>query len=66
MAELRTPPQPLAYSMKGAAEATGVSVTLLEQFIARGDLIPRYANSKRIIPAAELQAWIDSLPLERP
>jgi len=65
MAALRARPQPLAYSIKDAAEATGVSVTMLERFIASGDIIVRYADSKRVLPAAELMAWLEALPLER-
>ena len=66
MADLRSRPQPLAYSVKDAAEATGISASLLEQFIARGDITPRWVNSKRVLPAAELQAWIDALPYDKP
>lgn len=65
MAALRSRPQPLAYSIKDAAEATGVSVTTLERFIASGDITVRYANAKRVLPAAELTAWLESLPIER-
>lgn len=65
MADLRAKPQPLAYSVKDAAAAAGISPSLLEQLIARGDLHPRWVNSKRVIPATELQAWIDNLPYDR-
>jgi hypothetical protein len=64
-ADTRSKPTPLSYSIKGAAEATGISTSLLEQFIARGDITPKYVNSKRVITADELQAWLDSLPIER-
>jgi len=57
--------QPLAYSMKGAAEATGVSVTTLEREIEAGNLNVRYVRSKRVIDADELKAWILSRPFDR-
>jgi predicted transcriptional regulator len=66
MTELRALRQPLAYSVKDAAEAVGISASLLEQLIARGDLHPRWVKSKRIIPATELIAWLESLPYDRP
>jgi len=66
MTDLRAKPQPLAYSVKDAAAATGISPALLEQLIARGDVNPRWVNAKRVIPTEELQAWIDSLPYDRP
>lgn len=58
--------QPLAYSMKGAAEATGVSVTTLEREIEAGNLNVRYVRSKRVIDADELKAWVHSRPYDRP
>lgn len=58
-------PRPLAYSVKDAAEAVGISKSLMEQLIARGDLHPRWVNSKRILPTTELLAWIDSLPYDK-
>lgn len=66
MAELRTQPQPLAYAIKNAAEAIGISASLLEQLIARGDINPRWIKSKRVITIAELQAFIDALPYDKP
>lgn len=64
MATLTVRPQPLAYSIKDAADATGVSVRTLERIIAAGDLNVRYVRGKRVLPATELQAWIDSLPYD--
>ena len=66
MAGLRPLPQPLAYSVRDAPAAIGISASLLEQLIARGDIIPRWVNSKRVLPATELQAWIDALPYDKP
>jgi hypothetical protein len=55
---------PLAYSLTEAAQAVGISVELLKTKIRAGDINPRYVNSKPVIPVTELQAWVDSLPLE--
>lgn len=65
MDEPRALRQPLAYSVKDAAEAVGLSSSKFEQIIARGDVSPRWVDGKRIIPATELLAWIDALPYER-
>jgi len=62
---LVTPPAPIAYSVKDAAAAVGVSVRKLESLIQSGDLNVRYVGSKRVLSAAELHAWIESLPYER-
>jgi hypothetical protein len=62
--ELRTPRVPLAYSLAEAAESVGVSLSTLKNVITAGDLNPVYVNSKPILTARELQAWLDSLPLE--
>lgn len=56
----------LAYSLEEAAEATGYGQTTLKVAIRRGELVARYANAKPVIPATELQDWLDSLPKERP
>jgi hypothetical protein len=64
--DLRSRPQPLAYTLAGAAEATGYSLSIIKQVIDKGDLTRRYANRKPIILATELQAWLDSLPYEPP
>jgi hypothetical protein len=54
----------LAYSLKEAAEATGYSVRTLQIAIRRHDLLARYANTKPIILADELEDWLRSLPTE--
>ena len=64
--ELRIHKPQIAYSLKQAAEACGISLSLIKQFVRDGDLNPRYVNSKPVIPASELAAWVDSLPYERP
>lgn len=60
----------LAYSLRTAAEATGLSKTHLSDAIGRGDLRARRSSvndkgelqGKWVILAADLQAYLDSLP----
>lgn len=64
MSELTSRPQPLAYTLAGAAEATGYSLSIIKQAVEKGNLTRRYANRKPVILATELQAWLESLPYE--
>lgn len=66
MSELSSRPQPLAYTLAGAAEATGYSLSIIKQVVDKGDLTRRYANRKPIILATELSAWLESLPYAPP
>jgi len=63
---LRATPQPLSYSLAGAALATGMSESSLGRIIKAGDLTVRYPNTSPVILAAELQAYLESLPFEKP
>lgn len=54
----------LAYNLEEAAAATGYSASTLRIAIRRHDLLARYANTKPIILADELQEWLRSLPTE--
>lgn len=54
----------LAYSLEEPAAATGHSVSTLRIAIRRNDLLARYANSKAIILADEMQNWLNSLATE--
>lgn len=58
-------PAPLAYTTATAAVAVGMSDEYLRKEIKAGRLGCRYAGRSLLIPAAELQAWLDSLPSER-
>ena len=62
----RIAPAPLAYTIEDAAAAAGVSKSTLNRAIANGDLIRRYPNRIPVIMASELNAWLESLPLEKP
>lgn len=64
MAGLRPYIEPIAYTIPDAAEACGVSETVLKEAINRGDIARRYPNSKPIIAVDELREWVNSLPLE--
>lgn len=56
----------IAFSIEEAAGATGYSTDTIRKAIRNSDLTARYANSKPIILAAELQEWAAALPTEAP
>lgn len=56
----------LAYDYAGAANATGVSADTIRRAVAKGELFPRYPNSKPIFLATDLQEWLESLPVDKP
>lgn len=58
-------PNPIAYSLDGAATAVGVSLDTIKRAIAAGDLTRRYPNSKPIILHEDLFEWAQTLPVER-
>ena len=63
---MASPVTPLAYSMDHAAAAVGVSVRSLYRIIEAGDLNVQFVNSKRVIAADELRAYVKSLPYALP
>ena len=56
---------PLSYSVPDAARAVGLSEWSIRAAIRNGDLAPRYYGTKPLIPAAELEAWLNALPSDR-
>lgn len=56
----------LAYPLKEAAQAAAISLSQLRIEISKGEIVPRYVGRKPIVPASELQAWLDRLPTEPP
>ncbi|MGP9487874.1 hypothetical protein ACT3UQ_08985 [Glutamicibacter sp. AOP12-B1-11] len=56
----------LSYSLQESAEATGYSVRTIQNHMADGNIIGRYANSKCVILAEDLKDWLLSLPTEKP
>lgn len=55
----------VAYSVAGAAEASSIGETRIKAAIATGDLIAHYNGNRPVILAADLVAYIESLPTER-
>lgn len=55
----------VSYSLDGAAEASGIGKTNISAAIRSGELIAHYMNSKPIVLAADLAAWVASLPTEK-
>lgn len=54
----------IAFSIDEAAEAVGYSTDTVRRAIRNNDIAVKYANSKPIILASELQAWAEALPSE--
>jgi len=60
-------PQPLAYSVREAAELCGLSVDMVYE-LCRQQLFPhiRVGSRKIIVPKHGLQAWLDGASASRP
>jgi hypothetical protein len=56
----------LAFSIEEAATATGYSTDSIRKAIRNNDLSVKYANSKPVILASELESWLNALPSEPP
>lgn len=56
----------LAYTYAEAAEATGYSERVIRRAVDACDLVARYANTKPVIEASELERWLQSLPTVAP
>lgn len=56
----------LSYSYAGLSEATGISEAEIRRAIDDNYLVRRYLKSKPIILTSDAQAWLESLPTERP
>ncbi len=56
---------PLTYSLKDFAAATGLSVGTVKNLIAKGELAKSYVLSKSVITRDEATRFIKSLPSER-
>lgn len=55
----------IALTITEAAEAVGVSDTVIRAAIKRGDIPVRYPTSRPVIDVDDLSAWVKSLPTER-
>jgi len=56
----------IAYSIEEAAAATGYSTDTVRRAIRNSELVARYANTKPVVMASELTAWLESKPTEPP
>jgi hypothetical protein len=60
----------VSYSLKGAAEATGISERTLSDAIASGDLVTRTLTdkpgSKKVIFREDLEEYVKALPVWKP
>lgn len=54
--------RPAAYSPESAARAAGVSRSYIYDEMTAGRLASRHAGRRRLILAADLDAWLDALP----
>lgn len=52
----------LSYSVREAADATGLSVDTIRAAIRTGRLEARYPTSKGVILATELDRWLEAAP----
>lgn len=56
------PKQKLAYNLKEAAAAVGLSITDIRQRVSAGDIAVRYVGSEPLVLFSELESWLLSLP----
>lgn len=56
---------PLAVSLRGAAELSSLSESIIDQAIRSGLLPVRSHGNRILIRMADLMAWIDSMPVGR-
>lgn len=56
----------VAAEKKVAAAKVGLSPTVLERAQEAGDLVAHYLGRKPVYRAVDLDAWIESLPTEKP
>lgn len=58
-------PQQISYSVKQAADATGIGESTLRRLIREGRLAARYMGSTILIDAPSLDRFYRALPSER-
>lgn len=56
----------IAYNIKEAAEAAGVSISTIRRAIREHDLIAHYPTAAAVIHRDQLEAWIKGSPTESP
>jgi len=57
---------PRAYAVENAAACVGVSPRHFERAISAGDINVKWSGGKRIVTVKEIDAWLDSLPFDKP
>jgi len=62
---MTTPPNSGAYDVRTFARTFGVCRTRVFEMVGSGELSAKRAGGKLLIPAAEAQRWLDSLPAAR-
>lgn len=55
-------PERLCFSPADAAKMLGIGRSTLFDLLARGEIRARKLGTRTLIPAAELQRYVDSLP----
>jgi excisionase family DNA binding protein len=58
-----TPDTPLAYRPRDAARILGIGRSLLYELIAAGKITTRKLGAVTLVPRAELERYLDSLPV---
>lgn len=53
---------PLSVTIPDAVKATGMSRSAIYEALKRGELVARKAGRRTLIPFADLQAYLASLP----
>ena len=66
MLRKETPRIPISYDYAGAAEAIGQSVDTIKVEVRKGNLTPRWPNSKPLIGHEDLLEWFNNLPVYKP
>lgn len=56
----------LAYNLDEAAAASGVSVDIIRRAVRAKNIPVRFPTSRPIILRADLEAWLEATPTERP
>lgn len=56
----------LSYTIPEAAATVGVSERTIRNEIRANRIATRYVGTKPVIPAGELEAWLEALPSVKP
>jgi excisionase family DNA binding protein len=59
-------PSPIAYSVREAAQALGLSIDTTYRYIADGTIPARRVGGRLLIPVRKLEQWIDDTDAPSP